>query len=55
MGFVSSPLRAQLQFDSVGGRRVPQMTIEIELTDESSSETLAVMVPRRRRTARISP
>lgn len=54
-GLCFLPLLAQLQFDSIGGRRVPQMTIEIELTDESSSKTLAVMAPQLRLTARISP
>lgn len=34
--------------------QVPQMTIEIELTDESSSKTLAVMVLQLRLTAHIS-
>lgn len=48
-------LLAQLRFDSIGGRRVPQMTVEIELTDESSSKTLALMVPQLLPSARISP
>lgn len=53
MVFVSSSCPAPIWWQR--SRQVPQMTIEIELTDESSSKTLAVMVLQLRLTAHISP
>lgn len=53
MVFVSSSFPAPIWWQR--SRQVPQMTIEIELTDESSCKTLAVMVLQLRLTAHISP